>query len=286
MAQAYNLTIPHLKSNQKVKDWRVLYTSAVALLEEKQAIQFLPIAVDRSTADQKWASEAAKKETLKAALDELQTRLDGKKTRLVAMTEFFELKPPKSITQRSLSAFFFEALEAGKAAGITFDVIAMKFLQYVPGANKLFNDNEDDIVANMTEAKLVEFFDKVQEKLARKKKCDIDIDVEEVFHVTNDSVDNQMPKWAEDLRADVNALKTSLSTVSSTDSTNDEQSKAFYYKKDGKNFKKQSRAPCSICKKNNHSPKNCYKRVCSKCSGIGHDADKCASRISNKKRNR
>ena len=84
MAQAYNLTIPHLK------DWRVLYTSAEVLFGEKQAIQFLPIAVDRSPADQKWASEAAKQETLKAALYELETRLDGKKTRFVAITEFFK----------------------------------------------------------------------------------------------------------------------------------------------------------------------------------------------------
>ena len=86
-----------------------------ALLVEKLAIQFLPIAVDRSPADQKWASEAAKQETLKAALDELETRLDDKKTLFVAMTEFFNIKPPKTISQESLSFFFFEALEAGKA---------------------------------------------------------------------------------------------------------------------------------------------------------------------------
>ena len=73
MAQAYSLTIPHLKTNQKVKDWRLLYTSATALLEEKQSIQFLPIAVDKSPADQKWASEAAKQETLKGALAHLMS---------------------------------------------------------------------------------------------------------------------------------------------------------------------------------------------------------------------
>ncbi len=53
MAQ-YNLTIPHLKPEQKVKDWRMMYISATALLEEKQKIAFLPVAVDRSPADQKW----------------------------------------------------------------------------------------------------------------------------------------------------------------------------------------------------------------------------------------
>ena len=74
----------------------------------------------RSTADQKWAAEVAKHETLKDALNELQIRLDGKKTRLVAMTEFFRLKPrdDKMLNQQTLSTFFFEVLEVGNQAVI------------------------------------------------------------------------------------------------------------------------------------------------------------------------
>ena len=102
----------------------------------------------------------------------------------------------------------------------------MKFLQYIPGATKLFNENKGDIIADMTEPKLVEIFDKVHEIWLRESSMRLKL-------------------------AYVNALKTSLSIMSSTDSTNDEQSKALYYKNDGKSFKKQSRDPCSICKKNN-----------------------------------
>ena len=150
---------------------------------------------------------------------------------------------------------------------------------------KLFNENEDDITGEMSEAKLVEFFDKVKEKLAKRKQQHAQIDAEEVFHVNTEDAE-QVPKWAEELRAEVSALKTSLATLSSTDSNTEEQNKAFFYRKEGKSYKKQNKDPCSICKKNNHSAKNCYKRICGKCSGVGHDADKCASRLGNKKRQR
>jgi hypothetical protein len=240
------------------------------------------VAVDRTPADQKWATEAAKKDTLKAALDELEVRLDGKKTRFVALTDFFNLKSPKMLTPTSLSSFFFEALEAGKAAGVTFDIIAVKFLQFVPGATKLFNDNEKKITVDMTETHLIELFDVVKESTCKSdKRSNETVEVHEVFHVNSDE---HMPKWAEQLQAEVSALKTTLKTLSSTESSATDE-KAFFYRKDGKSFKKKTATdPCSICKKDNHSAKNCFKRVCIKCSGIGHDADKCASRYNKTKK--
>ena len=284
MCAAYNLSIPHLKVGQKVSDWRTLYTSATALLEEKQKVGFLPVAVDRSTADQEWTAEAAKHETLKDALNELQIRLDGKKTRLVAMTEFFRLKPrdDKMLNQHTLSTFFFEVLEVGHQAKLTNDVIAMKFLEYIPGAAKLYSDNEKEITEEMTNAKLIEFFDVVKERLSKgKDEVLVETIAEEVFHV-NSTSEEKVPRWAENLQAEVSALKSSLKNISSTESTSDDQNEAFYYKKDGKNYKKKSYGPCSICKKDNHTEKKCFKRECKKCGGRGHDEDKCASRIKNR----
>ena len=46
--QSFNLAIPHLKPEQKVRDWRTLYTAATSLLTAPQQIGHLPIAVDRS----------------------------------------------------------------------------------------------------------------------------------------------------------------------------------------------------------------------------------------------
>jgi len=276
----YNLTIPHLLPGQKVRDWRPLYIAATALLKEPQQIGFLPVVVDRTPADQKWAAEAAKQETLEKALDELEVRLDGKKTRFVALTDFFNLKSPKMLTPTSLSSFFFEALEAGKLADVTFDIIAVKFLEFVPGATKIFNDNEDKITPKMEEAQLIQLFDVVKEKVC--KGDNHSNAISQVFHTVE--LEENVPKWAEQLQAEVSALKTSLNTLSSTESSATEE-KAFFYRKNGKSFKKKTATPCSICKKDNHSAKNCFKRVCSKCSGVGHDADKCASRYNkNKKR--
>ena len=88
--------------------------------------------VQRSSADMKWALEAAKKPTLKGALDEREARIDGKKSRLVTVADFFALKPAAEISSdQELSAFFFEAMDMGKSAGISADLIMCKFLQHV-----------------------------------------------------------------------------------------------------------------------------------------------------------
>ena len=56
----------------------------------------------------------------------------------------FRLKPrdDKMLNQHTLSTSFFEVLDVGNQAKLTNDVIAMKFLEYIPGAEKLYSDNE------------------------------------------------------------------------------------------------------------------------------------------------
>ena len=280
--QSFNLAIPHLKPEQKVRDWRALYTAATSLLTEPQKIGHLPIAVDRSLADQKWASEATKKVTLKEALDELELRLDGKKTRFQAMKDFFNLKAGSNITPANVSDFFFSALEAGKAATLSNDVIAIKFLQDMPGGSKLFADKEEQIKTDMTEDDLIKLFDYVKEKLQKKAK----IKTEE--HPTSAfvAVENEpVPRWARDLREQVAALESAIQSFSSTDSGTEEQNRAYYAKKEGKKFKRPLQLkPCGICGKNNHTEQKCFKRVCSNCSGTGHDAGKCSTRGANRRR--
>ena len=113
--------IPHLKSDQLVKDWRISFTAATLLFTEEQRLCYLPIAVDISTPDQKWAIEATKMESLKDALDELQLRLDGKRNRLQAMAYFFDLKPHARTSLANMSEIFFNVWEAGKEAVVTTD---------------------------------------------------------------------------------------------------------------------------------------------------------------------
>lgn len=280
--QSFNLAIPNLKPEQKVRDWRTLYTAATSLLTEAQQIAHLPIAVDRSLADQKWASEATKKKTLKGALDELELRLDGKKTKFQAMTDFFKLQPGSTITPANVSDFFFSALEAGKAAAITNDAIAIKFLQDIPGGSKLFAEKEEKIKADMTDDDLIKLFDYVKEKLQKKAKTAAEERPTSSFMAVESE---PVPRWARDLREQVAALESAIQSFSSTDSGTEEQNRAYYAKKGGKKFKRPLQLkPCGICGKNNHTEQKCFKRVCSNCSGTGHDAEKCATRGANRKR--
>ena len=277
----FNMNIPHLKKGQKVQEWRPLYAAATATYKDAEAIKFLPIVVDRSPADQKWATAATKQATLKEALDELESRLDGRKTRFVAMKDFFNLKPTATVSLETLETFFFQALEAGKAAEISNDVIAIKFLEFVPGATKLFNDNKAHIKTDMTEDQLIAFFDTVRAKLATLNPKDEPRAVkEEVFQLNtaeSSEAEEVLPKWAEELKSQVFALTKTFkarnaATFTSTDSSMDES-----YMVD-KEKDRTSKGPCPICKKQGHSKKTCYRRVCGRCSGKGHDEDMCASR--------
>lgn len=249
----FNVSIPHLKVGQRVKEWRVLYTAATSTLAEEQKIGYLPCAIDRCQADQKWAAQATHQVSLKAALDELELRIDHKISRLEAMTDFFNLQPATSIDTQNLSQFFFEALEAGKAAAVSYDVIAGKFFQFLPGGTKLFNKKESLIVAEMTERDLMELFDVVKTVLARK--FGNTVKGNEVFHISEDE-DSRMPKWAEDLTAQVRALKRAVG--------------------------KQDADQCKIRGKTNHCEATCFERICSRCSGMGHDASQCATKSSKK----
>ena len=267
-----------------------MYTSATALLKQPEQIQFLPIAVDRSPADQAWASKAAKHTTLKEALDELELRLDGKPTRFVAVKTFFELKPAARISLTNLSGFFFDVLEAGKSAEVTFDLIALKFLQHVPGSTKLFTDNESKIKADMTEDALIEFFDIVKSKLSRMAKADPTFIKEEVFAV-EESIQAQeetIPRWAEQLRSEVMEIKQSLQPQSqvvprSSDSCSSSTDDAFYNNASKtKSETAGSNNSCSICGFKNHLAKTCFKRICKSCNGRGHDAENCSSNFRNR----
>ena len=203
----FNIPIPHLQEGQCVKAWRILYTAATSGLSEEQQRKLLPAAVDRNTADQAWAIKASERLTLKAALDELETRVDGKLTRLVATQRFFELRATTAVSVRNLSEFFFEVLEAGNTARVTYDLIALKFLQQVPGAAKLFSENETELEGNMTEEKVMALFDKVKERLQKKER----METKEKDEVFLSAVTEKVPWWAEELQEDIASLKALIS---------------------------------------------------------------------------
>ena len=165
MLQNYNIAIPHLQPEQCIKDWRVAYVSATSLLKETERIQvlILPMAMDRSPADQAWAVQVTSKARLQEALDELEARIDVQKSRLRAVTDFYKLAPLNKITEANLSDFFFDVFQAGKTARLTYDHAAFKLLQHIPECSKLCNDG--GIKSDMSGEELFALFDKVRSKL-------------------------------------------------------------------------------------------------------------------------
>ena len=239
----FNLPIPHLQKGQSVKAWRILYTAATPGLSEEQQRTLLPVVVDRSTADQAWACKAAERTTLKAALDELEARLDCKPTRLVATQLFFELKPTEAVSLKNLSEFFFQVLDSGNTASVAYDLIALKFLQQIPGATKLFSENETDIEGNMTEEKVMALFDKVKRRLQEKETRRAE-KKEEVFIAEELE---KVPRWAEELQGDIAGLQKALRTdrkrnVELSNSCPSEDEEAFYNSRKRKSKKKRHEA--------------------------------------------
>lgn len=252
-----NQTIPHLQDGQRVKDWRIGYSAATITLSEDLRTGYLPVVVDRSLAEQQWAVIAAKQETLGAALDELELRLDGKQPRFIAMANFFDLMPNNTSDATHLSEYFFGAIEAGKAAGVSTDITASKFLQYAPQGRKVFEENEKLIKPGMTEVDLITLYDAVIDKMSKKAKC-----LDDAKIVTRE---DSIPKWAQDLKARIQALGSVISTKSSITKAEDDPEEVFIADREEE--------------KETHTA-----RRCKKCSGFGHNSRVCTSKQHKKDR--
>ena len=241
--QNFNLPIPHLQKGQSVKSWRILYTAATPGLSEEQQRTLLPVVVDRSTTDKAWACKAAGKTTLKEALDDLQARLDCKLTRLDAAQKFFELKPAAAVSLENLSEYFFQVLEAGSIASVAYDLIALKFLQPIPGATKLFSENEAELKENMSEEQVIAIFDKVKRRLQEKDRGKAEKKEESFMAEGLEKV----PKWAEDLREDIMGLQKTLQggrmkmVPEASDSLSHESKAVFYNSRKRKSKKKKQK---------------------------------------------
>ena len=205
MLQNYNIAIPHLQPEQCIKDWRVAYVSATSLLKETERIQLLPMAMDRSPADQAWAVQATSKATLQEALDELEARIDVQKSRLRAVTDFYKLAPLNKITEANLSDFFFDVFQASKTARLTYDHAAFKLLQHIPECSKLCNDG--GIKSDMSGEELFALFDKVRSKLTESASAP-----ERVFYseVPTGEQEECLPDWASDIQQQLTKVKESL----------------------------------------------------------------------------
>ena len=276
--------IPYLRVNERVKDWRKLYTAATAGLSEEQQRAFLPLYVGkkgRPEGEQVIAEIAAQKTSLKSALDELEALIDGPPSRMDLFNNVLEMKPTTSDFS-GLTSFFFTLKREGERAGISYDLVMMRFLNFVRNGRKFFDEKRDKIMANMSEEELVELFKEVQTKLkpvSEKTNTKMDFSLKEepkeedyVFDVDDDVKEEEIPSWAK-------ALQQGLEDLSGRMDAN--QPEAFYYSNYSNNRATGSRTnttstktQCYSCLGFNHIAKNC-RTICKNCNKVGHGESKC-----------
>lgn len=270
-----SVMIPQLKEGQPVKEWRQLFEAAVQTIdgEASKKINFIPYAVQRNPVDCKWALEAIKKTTLKGALDHLEERLEGKKSKLVLMSSFYQLKPKTELdTDNKLSEFFFQAKETGNAAGMANEHIAFKFLEFVNKAEKVYSECKDKINSDMTDDDLMTIFDAAKAKVVSNTAAPSQMRIKEEVFLTN-ATEEALPTWAKQLQAQMENISKVLKLSSCDSSSSDKECQTVHLAKESR--KRKSMRICSICGRKNHTEKECYQRVCSKCTGKGHDPEEC-----------
>ena len=87
------------------------------------------------------------------------------------MREFLDFQPASQLCFSNLSSFFFQVLEAGKSAEVDYDVIALRFLQFVPESGRVFERSQHIIKRSLTEPELMDFFSTVQDNLKLNCTC-------------------------------------------------------------------------------------------------------------------
>ena len=88
--------IPYLLVNQRIRDWRKLYEAATAGIEEAQRVGYIPLYIGgkgRDVNEKEIGQIVATKTTLKEALDELESLIDGPPSRMDLYNEVMDLKP-------------------------------------------------------------------------------------------------------------------------------------------------------------------------------------------------
>ena len=154
-----------LQKCQRVKDWRKLYAAATSGLQPAEQIAFLPLYVGKDGRDEEEQTIATMcgegKTTLAEVLDEFESLIDGERSRMDIFNEVFDIKP-KSDDFTGLTNFYFRLTKDGKSAGMTFDLIFMRFLKFVRNGRKFYEQKKAGITSAMTEAQTLALFKELQ----------------------------------------------------------------------------------------------------------------------------
>lgn len=281
--------IPALMPGQSIQDWGRLYKRATALFaSDKQKTDSLPVYVCRNEGEVEIALLVVEEEpeNLDAALERLSELIDGRPSRVLSAKKFFEF----SVTGE-LKTTFFILKKLGKEAGLSNDVVLLRFLGLIPSGVKFHEDNKAKIKAAMTDADLLEMFallqpqlDKAQNQTKQETRINIKQEKDDGFVFTADPEENQKPI---DHTGELDALKGELDSIKHylldqheenwTEEKESDETEEVYY---GAQNRQRSTRRCYICDRQGHIAPQCFKRKCMACGKLGHSTHECEEKKS------
>jgi len=279
--------IPCLQKDQKVKDWRKLYAAATAGLTKEEQIAFLPLYVGRDGRDNEEKTIvgicAEEKTELSEVLDEFEALVDGAPSRMDVFNDVFELRP-KSTDFSGLTNFYFKLMKEGRAAGMTYDLIIMRFLKFVKNGRRFYEEKKAGIKTDLTAAQTLTLFKALQAKLipsvaapAVRVKTE-QVDEEEAFQL-EEGKPEKMPHWAISMNNNLKNIEAKL--AGRTEDYDGEESEVFWGQQNHRGSgsvrggkRTNSTFKCYSCDGYNHIAAYC-RTVCSNCKRVGHGEAKC-----------
>jgi hypothetical protein len=287
------IEIPFLTRRDKVVDWRKNYLAATALLNAEQQLRLFPVYAGKNAdeGERMMIDFCSKKTTVKLALDELEVLRDGEPPKLTLINRFYETTPILS----SYKSFFFELIHAGNKAGVSCQMVMLRYLSLCPGGQKFYDSNKAEIdKAEMNEGQAVALYKLFAPRLDTLSGTSKDVEIKEESGFSafmSEQVD--VPVWARELKEEIQVMQRTLSTVTgdSYSYKSDSEDEVMYTNKSSgsssflQNGNKKKRIICSSCSKPGHEAENCWVK-CMICSGKGHHSKVCPSKTFDKKKSK
>ena len=167
-------------------------------------------------------------------------------------------------------------------------MIMLRYLNFVPGAEKIFTDHEELLKIGITDVQMATVFKAIQKKMMKLtggNKTPTTTAVVKQERLDEDShiflaEEEAPPPWAKGLCDQVKTLKEEMENFKADVHVNydGETSEVMYNNyKNNKPFsqKRRSQFPCWICNRTGHLANSCFERICGKCGIKGHHEKNC-----------
>ena len=124
-----------------MKDWRRRYLAATATLTDAQKKAMIPAYVHRNDGEVLIAEAASAKDSLVNALNELEILIDGDPGVITKINDFWALKAA-SRSYNDIVSYFFLLKNEAEFAGVSKDMMLIKFFNTMPGGEKIYESQK------------------------------------------------------------------------------------------------------------------------------------------------